>query len=368
MSKRDLTKLMELTINSAYEAVLHEQSWESALTHLTSLTGANSSTYVVINEATPEIIQTHALDPAIMQSYNNDFALHDPFHGQIMHTGGSRVVLDKREVDQSFIRRSVWFQEFYRQHKIQSMMALPLFDAGNLAGSFNIQRSTEQGEFSQQEFEAMSKVAPHLVRAAQISAKMNSLRRSAQLGNSVLDKLSVPILLLEENGKVVLTNRAAEQLIQQEPALKLTKDRFTISINGVTISPCTPQKITETLIRRSNNRKPLRMTSMPLAANSALNTTWQRPLCLLMFNDPELLPVSLSELLQTLFHLTLSEVRVCIAIGVDGLSPQECSEQSGVSITTTRTQIRGIYLKMGVKRQVELVKVLTMLSLTRSDD
>ena len=368
MRERDIVELMELTIASAYEAVLHEESWGSALEHLTKLTGANSSTYVAIDNAAPEIIQTHALDPAIMQAYNSEFAEHDPFHGEIMRSANSRVVHDRREVDNDFIRGSVWFQEFYRQHRIHSIMALPLFESGNLAGSFNIQRSVGQGDFTNQEFAAMAKIAPHLVRAAQISAKITALRRSVIYGNAVLDKLSLPILLLEQCGKVVLVNLAAEELIRHEPSFRLSQDRFTVTVNGIETSSCATSKMTETVIQRGKTRKPLRMTTLPLAPHSALNTSWQRPLCMVVFDDPEVIPVSLNELLLNLFCLTPSEVRVCIAVGCEGLSPQECAEIFGVSITTIRSQIRGVYGKMGIKRQAELVRMLTMLNMTRKDE
>lgn len=89
---------------------------------------------------------------------------------------------------------------------------------------------------------------------------------------------------------------------------------------------------------------------------------------MVVFDDPEVIPVSLNELLLNLFCLTPSEVRVCIAVGCEGLSPQECAEIFGVSITTIRSQIRGVYGKMGIKRQAELVRMLTMLTMTRKDE
>jgi len=247
------------------------------------------------------------------------------------------------------------------------MMALPLFDAGELAGSFNIQRATSQGDFSQDEFDAMRAVAPHLARAAQISSKMESLRRCARHSNEVLDTLSIPLLLLEQNGLVLLANRAAEELIRREPALRLTQKQLTICESGGVVSVQFSGQTSTKVIRRERGRKPLRLTMLPLAPRSTLNASWQRPLCMVVFDDPEKIPVSLGDLLTKLFALTLSEVRICIGIGCEGLSPQECSDLFGVSINTVRTQIRSIYAKIGVKRQAELVRTLTMLNVTRGD-
>jgi len=365
MSKRDIAKLMELTVSSAYESVLHEESWGVALEHLTTLTGANSSTYVMINNSVPEIVEAHDLDPVIMQSYNSEFASFDPFHGDIMHSAISRVVHDKREVDQAFIAQSIWFQEFYRRHQIQSMIALPLFENGNLAGSFNIQRSVGQGDFSDQEVLVLNQIMPHLVRASQISTKMNALRRSAEYSNTVLNTLTLPVLLLEEDGRVVLVNQAAEKLIQRESSLGLRQNRFSVINNGTLVNLKLSSRITNIIIQRGDGRKPLRMTTLPLAPRSILNASWQRPMYLIIFDDSELIPVSLNQLLPTLFNMTSSEVRVCIAIGCEGFSPQECSDLFGVTINTIRTQIRGVYTKMGVKRQAELVRMLTMLNMAQ---
>ena len=92
-----------------------------------TLTGANSSIYVAINTTIPEIVEGQALESVIREAYDSKFAGFDPFHDDIMHSAISRIVHDKREVDQTFIAQSILFLEIYHRYQIQSIIVLLLF-------------------------------------------------------------------------------------------------------------------------------------------------------------------------------------------------------------------------------------------------
>jgi DNA-binding CsgD family transcriptional regulator len=63
------------------------------------------------------------------------------------------------------------------------------------------------------------------------------------------------------------------------------------------------------------------------------------------------------ELLQALFDLTPAEARVASML-IDGKSVDAISRIQGVSLNTVRTQLKSVFVKTGVERQVDLVSML----------
>ena len=64
------------------------------------------------------------------------------------------------------------------------------------------------------------------------------------------------------------------------------------------------------------------------------------------------------ELLNTLFLLSPAEARLAIGL-LKGLSAAECAQQSGVGVATIRSQLHSIFSKTGVRRQAQLVALLS---------
>lgn len=66
-------------------------------------------------------------------------------------------------------------------------------------------------------------------------------------------------------------------------------------------------------------------------------------------------------LLQDLFGLTNSEAKVAQAVG-EALPIQALAEALGLSLQTVRSQLRAVFAKTGVRRQVELAVLIARLS------
>jgi DNA-binding CsgD family transcriptional regulator len=63
------------------------------------------------------------------------------------------------------------------------------------------------------------------------------------------------------------------------------------------------------------------------------------------------------ELLQALFDLTPAEARIASLL-IDGKSVSLISKMQSVSLNTVRTQLKSVFVKTGVDRQVDLVRLL----------
>ena len=70
------------------------------------------------------------------------------------------------------------------------------------------------------------------------------------------------------------------------------------------------------------------------------------------------------DMLAALFRLSRAEARLSIGL-LKGLSAAECAEQSGVGVATIRSQLHSIFSKTGVRRQAQLVALLSRIPALR---
>jgi DNA-binding CsgD family transcriptional regulator len=92
----------------------------------------------------------------------------------------------------------------------------------------------------------------------------------------------------------------------------------------------------------------------PLGASLALQ---ERPLALIVVAGPDA-PSSSERELAGLFGLSPSESRLAAAL-MTGKRLRDVAGASGVRISTLRTQLSSILRKVGVNRQIDLVRVLS---------
>ena len=71
-----------------------------------------------------------------------------------------------------------------------------------------------------------------------------------------------------------------------------------------------------------------------------------------------------AELVQSLFDLTPAEARVARSLA-SGRTVEDIATDGGVSLTTVRTHVRRVMEKTGCNRQVDIVALLSGISLPR---
>ena len=82
-----------------------------------------------------------------------------------------------------------------------------------------------------------------------------------------------------------------------------------------------------------------------------------RPLAMVIVTDPDAQSVSASDLADC-FGLSPAESRIALAL-MTGKRLADIAVAFGVQITTLRTQLSSILRKAGVKRQIDLLRVLS---------
>jgi len=111
------------------------------------------------------------------------------------------------------------------------------------------------------------------------------------------------------------------------------------------------------LIPRRSQKRPYEVLVVPLVSGSTLEPS-SDPGILVFLNDPEDRPVPAVESVRVLFDLTPAEARMAVALTAEK-TIEEAADEFGISVNTARTQVKSILSKTGVRRQTELVRLLS---------
>src|SRR5690606_13054246 len=103
----------------------------------------------------------------------------------------------------------------------------------------------------------------------------------------------------------------------------------------------------------------LSVSSMPL--ENPLGSNNLHGVALISVVDPNSeVPIKL-ETMKSLFGLTITEARIAISIS-SGKGLSEIARDNNVSIGTVRNQLKSVFLKAGVNKQSELIRLMYKIS------
>ena len=196
-----------------------------------------------------------------------------------------------------------------------------------------------------------------------LHAEAHNRRAKLSVALTALDQLCAGVIVTDSGGLVVQMNRAAEAILQIEDGLLIRDGRFharrvfeTAKLARL-IADATEEKSRlaggRMVIGRCDGLPPYVLAVTPLHAEPVDD----RRFAIIIIVDPVRCVPSASDLAD-LFGLSPAEARVAAAL-MTGKSLSDIAATSGVQITTVRSQLRSILRKVGVKRQFDLVRILS---------
>jgi len=230
-------------------------------------------------------------------------------------------------------------------------------------------READQPPFSGPEEETLRALMCYFRRAIDVNTRFVKIYCEHQNAIMVLDQAPRAIIILGQNGQPTYQNLEATRVLSKN-------DGLTMDQSGITIDDEDANRKVSTFLEQIRGEKPaqfnahqlatvatrksgvapfkLIMYALPYKPTQALLNSDQG-LAILVIYDPESFNDLDTSLLHNFYKLTRAEASLAHSLFI-GQSLPEASDQLGISINTTRTQLRSIFKKVGVHSQAALMQ------------
>lgn len=358
-------------VGEIYEASYNPGHWDDVAAGLCKLLKARSGA-IFLDDHEGRIrgmIGAHGLPKQVRAAYRFGMSKYD-------HT----FQLQRRE-PLGKARQLLRAEDIRTEHPFYYRLILKPYDIGFLAAmnvyndeewhvGIGLHRSFQAAPFSDDDCLILQRLYPHFKRALRIHKEFHRLRNRQQTLESALGRFMTGLIIVDPDGNAIYCNPVAEAILSRHQALSIngdrrlqahypqenqrlrtllaqlaTADRQDISTHDQAIG-----------LNHPDRKHALNLMLAPLAGamTGTVQTTGGVALYLC---DPDTSFHLPAEALRSLYDMTPTEASVAMGL-VNGLSTMQISEQHGVSLETIRSQLKSIYLKMGVNKQQDVIRTL----------
>lgn len=357
-------------VGDIYDCVLEPGRWQNTLAGISSaLHSAGSS--VIINDVS-DLKRGRVFEYGADQKYLRLFFQHHATTVPRLPAGRTSSIGVPTTLEALCSQRA-HAQEFYTNfiepQGFGDLIAIQLLHSGRRFGWLSTARSRVQPRYLEREQQLISLLSPHLCQALALSDAIDLQSMTAEGLEQTIDALSAGVFLTDRGGRVIYMNRMAARQLKTGNALQLVDRRLTTTdsesstalARALAAGSCTEAATGRTgtvLALPDGDGAGYIASVLPLdGGRRAELTAGYRARAGVFVQDPRLAPQAPGEAFAKLYGLTAAELRVLLALA-PGLSARETAHELGLGEPTVKTHLQRIYLKTGMSRQSELVRLL----------
>ena len=355
-------------VGSIYDASIDPLAWPEALHNAEEAFRGRVASLLTRDVETMRGHSISTYDAEAQREYWQHWRAHSPLAPP--STPRPPVETDRDLLPGRGLLRTAFHNEFQRPRDVHTVMMVWLPRQGTVQPTFSVARHPSAGEFDRADIEAALLLRPHLVRALALGQRLGPAAIPAAGAVEALDLLRHGVLILDDEGRVLHVNRAAERLLAEREGLFHCQGRLRAA------TPSSSRRLDQTLARaagltglpaaagamalpRAEHGPPLALLAVPIRRELA----WlgaNRPAVCLCVTDPAADPGIPAGQLAAIFGLTVAEAQIARAL-LDGGDVGEIAERLRLSAHTVRTHLARIRQKTTTHRQSELVRQMLRL-------
>jgi DNA-binding CsgD family transcriptional regulator len=268
------------------------------------------------------------------------------------------------------IAKHPYYQEFLAPHRLRWFAGVRI-SCGDELWCLSIQRTIDQGPFSETEKGQLARLSKRLSTSAAIA---RALGASAAAGALEAFEISgTAVVLIDRHGKVFKANQSAQRLLVGDARIQkgrlVVKDASAMAALNAALQDVLGRRaggLAAPVALPRGGRRPL--LAYPAKLSSATANALADCQAIMVLIDPDAGPRPPEATLRSVFRLSEAEARLGAQMA-SGESLETAAERLSIAKETSRTQLKSIFAKTGVHRQAELVAVLaTLLNGTRDDE
>ena len=203
----------------------------------------------------------------------------------------------------------------------------------------------------------------HFSRAVKIAKRLVDVDNQHNVVLSLLDRMPVALVLVDETGIVIDTNRLADEMIASNLGIGIklnyidlgaeNNHRLLDVINKMSKHDSSATRGQSLSITNEQTQNNIMLFVAPIRQND-IN---QKATVALFISERKSLPISLPDQFSEQYNLSKKELNVTEKL-VRGLSVQEIAQETVVSTHTIRSHIKSVMHKTQTSRQAELVSLV----------
>lgn len=361
-------QILNQILEALYEAPLEPSRWDEFL-KLTAATvdGRAAALMLHFSDAQSLVARQCGLDPAEQQPYEQHYYKTDIWAKAARNTP-DWAVSSECLVPFFEFERSEFCNDFLSTQKIMHGLFVVMEQGPTQLSTLSLFRTHRDGPFGNRDTAFARFLSPHIKRAHRLHSELASARTKNSGLLATLDLISSAVILVGAKMQVIAMNAAADRLLKASDGLKVSStgvraERSSDNVQlhkliaaAVATSNGEGQSAGGTMTVSRRELPPLSVLVSPFGEYH--RETRERVGAILFVNDPAQIVRPAQDTLRRMFGLTTAEA--CVAeIMLQGVSIPEIAEMRGVSPNTVKSQAKSIFLKTGVRRQGELVGLLT---------
>jgi DNA-binding CsgD family transcriptional regulator len=267
------------------------------------------------------------------------------------------------------MKRTAFYNDFARHYDVVRCIVGMIEVEPHAVSVLSVSRSEKSGSFGQEDVALLNGLMPHLQRALQMHRRLADSQVVSDASTAALDRLAHGVLLVDASGRIMLSNRVADEILRAQDGLSVrhrellgqrVQDTSALRrLIAEAVSTGTGDGIGAggmVMIGRPSGRAALRILVTRVARRQMLLGPEGAAACLFI-TDPERFPVPSPGHVKYVFGLTAAETRVAMAM-LDGKSVDMLADELCISRNTARTHLRRLFAKTGATRQADLIRIL----------
>lgn len=373
MRKPAHSAALDALIGDIYEAGLNPQLWPDVLTHVLSQLGAHAGQLWTPTLPDPQqggLVIERSIDAGMYHAYLAHFHACDLWKQRVielglLHTGAT--YLDAQLLPEHEWRGSEFWNDFLRQQEFFRLCG-GVIDDGLRSGSPPVAIACYRGPratpFGLHEKAVLDRLQPHLNRALRMRAHLNTAHASA--AEAALDALETPVAVLGRMGRLLLLNAAAQRLLatRKDPSVRWgcfrladgeAQRRLDALLAHAQQGYHALENTPATVQVGDPAQGGLVLSVVPAGARGPYGKGQAVAVVFLRPAHPQAPPDA--QLLRAVYGLTATEASLAMALA-QGQTLGAFATVRGVSTHTVRAQLRQVFDKTGVSRQVDLVRLI----------
>jgi len=301
--------------------------------------------------------------------YLSDYgsATHQLFSPGRLSADGDRVACEDQFPEEQFFASALytgWMQPQEYRHVLHTAV-----DCGaDRVMTVACFRSERRGPFGLPTRRGFRFMMPLLRQIALMSDQLRRMETECSAMMSVLDRLTLGVVLLDGHGRLTATNESAREIVREHQALSL-------GANGVVATNPNDNALLRRAIARAVSGEgdaqlptevlavadPDSETSFTVGVSRlAASGSEDEPngvAAALFISDPRTPPQNTEDRLRLLYGLTRLEARLAVRIA-QGLELDAIAKELRISIHTARAYLKQVFAKTNVHRQAGLVRIV----------